>query len=296
MCGMTVDAEDVRRVIAAGMPGYRVDSVTELGRGLDNRAFEINGELVVRFRTSPADAPPTASVRLEAAVLEAVARFVSLPVPRPVLVDEKAGCIGYFKLPGEPLITLDHVPPTSRDAVASTLGHFLEVLHRRAPPELYQLGTLDAEPLPAWRAEAADGFARVREHVPVDHRARMEAFLGEDPPEGEWAPVFSHNALGIEHVLLDPVRLSVTGIIDWSDAAIVDPAVDFGRILRDLGPTGLDQALARYRYDGEPGSFASRARFYARCGAIEDLAFGIDHGSKRHVHKSLAALDWLFPR
>jgi len=28
----------------------------------------------------------------------------------------------------------------------------------------------------------------------------------------------------------------VTGIIDWSDAAIVDPAHDFGLLHRDLGP------------------------------------------------------------
>ncbi len=56
-------------------------------------------------------------------------------------------------------------------------------------------------------------------------------------------------------MLVDPDTWEVTGIIDWSDAAIVDPAYDFGLLYRDLGP---------------------RAR------------------RRAYVDKSLAALEWLF--
>jgi aminoglycoside phosphotransferase (APT) family kinase protein len=34
-----------------------------------------------------------------------------------------------------------------------------------------------------------------------------------------------------------------TGIIDWSDAALADPAYDFGLLCRDLGAAALDLAL-----------------------------------------------------
>jgi hypothetical protein len=33
---------------------------------------------------------------------------------------------------------------------------------------------------------------------------------------------------GIEHVLVDQDTFAVTGVLDWTDAALVDPAYDFG--------------------------------------------------------------------
>ena len=83
--------------------------------------------------------------------------------------------------------------------------------------------------------------------MPVAYRRPVEAFLEAPPPAGRWAPVFSHNDLGIEHVLVDPGTWTVTGVIDWSDAAIVDPAVDFGLLYRDLGPAATHAALGSYR-------------------------------------------------
>ena len=88
-----------------------------------------------------------------------------------------------------------------------------------------------------------------------------------------------------------PATLAVTGVIDWSDAALVDPACDFGLILRDLGPDALTAAVRAY---GGPVSTA-RASFYARCKLLEDLAYGLRTGRDAHVTKSLTGLTWLFP-
>jgi len=38
-----------------------------------------------------------------------------------------------------------------------------------------------------------------------------------------------------------------------------------------------------------------RAVFHARCSVFEDLAYGIETGQHKYVHKSLAAMEWLFP-
>ena len=120
-------------------------------------------------------------------------------------------------------------------------------------------------------------------------------FLGAPVPSGGgYEPVFTHDDLGIEHVLADPSTWAVTGVIDWTDAAVTDPARDFGRILRDLGPAALEAALTAA---GRPadGSLRDRAVAYARCGVLEDLAFGLSTGRPTYTGKSLAALGWLFP-
>jgi aminoglycoside phosphotransferase (APT) family kinase protein len=161
---------------------------------------------------------------------------------------------------------------------------------------LAALADVDDQPPAEWRGEAAEAYATVAGQVPAVHRGAVEAFLEAPPPPGGWTSVFSHNDLGIEHVLVDPGSWTVTGIIDWSDAAIVDPAVDVGLLYRDLGPAALDAALGSYRTEvNDPATLRERAVFYARCSLFEDLAYGIGAGQDRYVRKSLAALAWLFP-
>jgi aminoglycoside phosphotransferase (APT) family kinase protein len=92
-------------------------------------------------------------------------------------------------------------------------------------------------------------------------------------------------------VLVDPATGAVTGVIDWSDAGLTDPAHDFGLILRDLGPTALAGAVRAY--GGEVSTV--RAWFYARCKLLEDLAYGLRTGRDAYVIKSLTGLAWLFP-
>jgi NADP-dependent 3-hydroxy acid dehydrogenase YdfG len=82
----------------------------------------------------------------------------------------------------------------------------------------------------------------------------------------------------------------VTGILDWSDAALVDPARGFGLIHRDLGRAALDAALAAYERQSDAAGLRERARFYACCALLEDLAYGLERDDARYVEKSLAAL------
>jgi aminoglycoside phosphotransferase (APT) family kinase protein len=114
--------------------------------------------------------------------------------------------------------------------------------------------------------------------VPATHRGAIEAFLTETPPPPN-PPVFCHNDLGTEHVLVDPDTREVTGVIDWTDAAMADPAYDLGLLYRDLGPQVAP---------------SEAAVFYARCAVLEDLKYGVDEGREMYKNNALAALAWLF--
>jgi hypothetical protein len=80
----------------------------------------------------------------------------------------------------------------------------------------------------------------------------------------------------------------------WSDAALTDPAYDFGLLYRDLGPAALDLALNTYQAD-DTTALRQHPVFYARCSLFEDLAYGIRSGLSAYTDKSLTALEWLFP-
>jgi aminoglycoside phosphotransferase (APT) family kinase protein len=264
-----------------------------VGEGLDNVAYEVAGELIVRLHRKP----DPVRLRREARLLAVVAAVAPLPVPEPRFTVAERGCLAYPKLPGVPLLDLPrrqraaHAP-----ALAARLGEFLAALHAVPVARVTDLVDVDDAPPQEWRREAQATYSTVAARIPPRYRPAVEDFLAAPPPRGGYAPVFSHTDLGIEHVLVDPVGWTVTGIIDWSDAAVVDPACDFGRLHRDLGTRALRAALDRYPADPDDrAALSGRAAFYARCGVLEDLAYGVGTGRRRYVDKCLDALAWLFP-
>jgi aminoglycoside phosphotransferase (APT) family kinase protein len=288
---------DVRSVVAAHLPGYSVDSVVRLGEGQENTAYEVNGELIVRFSKEPDPAGRAALVENEARLLAAVAGISPLPVPEPRFTVPQAGCLAYTKVPGLPLLD---VPRPLRSAhatsIAAALGELLAALHAVPADRMAELVGTDDQPLPGWLSDAEEMYAAVDGGVPAVYRRRVEAFLDEPPPDGGYALVFTHNDLGIEHVLVDAAAERVTGVIDWGDAALADPAYDFGLLYRDLGPAALGAALDAYAArDGEVAALVERAVFYARCSVLEDLAYGLETGRVAYVDKSVASMEWLFP-
>jgi aminoglycoside phosphotransferase (APT) family kinase protein len=282
---------EVRRILAAHLPDHPAESVTPLGAGLDNVTYDVDGELVVRF----ARAPDPERTDREARLLAAVARVSPLPVPEPVLAVPGLGCLAYRRLPGTPLLDLPRPPRVA--TIAGALGGFLAALHGIPAAVVADLVDVDDAPLAVWLADAAATYPEVAPHLPPDHRPPVAAFLGTAPPDdATGTAVFTHHDLGIEHVLVDPRTWTVTGVVDWTDAAVADPAHDLGLVLRDLGPEALDAALAALgaTVDDDP-ALRDRATFHARCGLLEDLAHGLATGRRAYVDKSLAALPWLFP-
>jgi len=281
--------ETITRLLAAR--GRPPESVRPLGSGLDHVAFEVDGDLVVRLSSHADPVERAREVGREAELLRRVAAISPVTVPVPVLVDPDGGWLAYRKLPGEPLL---HVPAVHARAVGARLGGLLAALHAEPIANWHGLVDDDVTPPAAWLDEARATWVEVAGSVPPAHRESVGAFLEEPPPPAPFRRVLSHNDLGVEHVLVGPRTGRVTGVIDWSDTAVVDPARDLGLILRDLGDDGLEAALSAMPADD--AELHARARFYARCSLLEDLAYGVGTGRDAYVRKSLAALPRLFPR
>lgn len=283
-----VDAP-LRDLLSAALPDYQVNTIVALGEGMENTAYLVNDELVLRLSKA---ADPVATVAREAGLLSILAEFSTLAIPVPVFA--AATAMAYRKLPGTPIFAL---PRSWRDrhgtAVAAQLGDFLAALHRVPLDRVTDWARVDADPPEQWLTEARASYRAAAERIPRRHRPPIESFLTAAPPPAQSRQVFSHNDLGIEHVLVDPGSAAVTGIIDWTDAAIGDPAYDIGLILRDLGPAALDTALGSWPQDERPG-LAQRAVFYARCSALEDLEYGLEPLRERYADKAIASLEWLF--
>ncbi len=290
--------------------GLPARSLRLLGAGLDHAAFEADGEVVVRIAVGGAgESEVAAEVRREAELLRAVAAVVPVAVPVPLVVDGDRGCLAYRRLPGRPLLglpdALDHA-----SEVGSAVGAVLAVLHAQPTDRFADLLDVDDVPADEWLAEARAVYAGVAAEVPAEFRPRIEAFLDAAPPAAGTELVVAHNDLGAEHLLVDPDTGELTGLLDWSDAALTDPARDLALVLRDLGPVGFEAALRTYGEGGgrgargrsargeralNHGDLRERAILYARCAALEDLAYGLEPGHRPYADAARRALGWLFP-
>jgi aminoglycoside phosphotransferase (APT) family kinase protein len=282
---------EIRALLARRLPGYEITSVTGLGEGLDNAAYEVNAGLIVRKSKQADPVFRGESTRREADLLAAVAGVSTLPVPEPVFVDLEAGVIAYRKVPGLPL--MDH-PVAEPTRLAPALGRFLGRLHRAPLEKMEKLVERDAYPLMACREDAERDYRKIAGHLPAAYRRLVEDFLGRTPPAEPPAVAFCHNDLGAEHVLVDVGANAVTGIIDWTDAAISDPARDLAPIYRDLGPEVFERTLDCYGWPFD-GADRERAAFYARCKLLEDVAYGLSTpGAHRYAEFGMANLAQTF--
>ncbi|GAA0811360.1 phosphotransferase family protein [Spirilliplanes yamanashiensis] len=265
-----MEAAEVLDLVRAHLPAAPAASARRLGAGLDHTAWLVDDDLVVRCPT------PAAEARL----LAAVAAVSPLPVPEVVFA--AGGCLAYRRLPGVPLL---HAPaPADGGAAVGAAVAGLAAALRAATPDLAGLVPADDTPPAEWLAEARAAWPRLRAAVPARFHGAVDAFLAAPPPGPARELVFAHNDLGIEHILVDADG-RITGILDWSDAALADPARDVALVYRDLGPRALVAADPAVR---------DRAVFHARCGTLEDLAFGLDQPAPAYAAKALRSLGWLF--
>lgn len=279
----------LRTLLADLMPQLQVRSLSRLSACSDHVVFEVNGELILRVRRA-ADADDPASSEREAALLGVIAGLSPLPVPVPLAADTDWGAIIYRKLPGTPLTEL---PTGSPRAAAAGLAAFIDALHHAPTGRLVDLVGVDTYSMDAWRADAERDYDAIADRLPSSARARVERFLAAAPPAPCADAVFCHNDLGAEHLLVDAESGEITGVIDWTDAALADPARDVSRILRDFGPRMFETVLAHDPAAWDPAA-RERATFYARCALLEDLVYGLHGGPRRYADAALAHLSWTF--
>ncbi|MFV0307555.1 MAG: phosphotransferase [Desertimonas sp.] len=250
------------------------------GEGWDHVAWRVERPdgvwIEKRVKDGPADAAAASAAR-EAAVM----RVVGTALGRWVAADASSAgdTLTYRRIEGTPLTSLlaeGRVDDVARHRLAHQLGQLITELAIDVTDHL-DLPVDDGGWVP-WFEEWEHLVATIADHVSADVLARVRALPDAPRPPAPTPAelVFTHNDLGGEHVLVDPSGLTISGIIDWTDAAIADPAADVGRLLRDLGPQVLDPILDGMGAIGERReALGARAWCYARLLIVEDLAYAL---------------------
>jgi aminoglycoside 2''-phosphotransferase len=235
--------------------------------GIVNDIVVINDQLIARF---PKNAQARERLARESRVLELVRERVEMPVPQYEYQAEDI--VIYRMLTGEPLTreVIFRQDEAVQDVLAEQLALFLSQLHT-IPRELVEQRAIGASEAVRSLEDWSVMFDDVqRELFPFlwAHQKTWVRQLFAPVLDGQinlrYEPALIHGDLGVYHILYDPIRRRINGIIDFGTAGLGDPASDYACLIQALGERFL-QRMARF-YPAITSAL-DRARF--RAGALE---------------------------
>jgi aminoglycoside phosphotransferase (APT) family kinase protein len=263
--------EDALRRRFAARLGVRPSTVVQIEEGWDSSVLEIDGEWIVRV---PRRQEVREAVRAEARLLPELTSVLPVAIPQFAIVEDSSAdfFVAYRKLPGR---RLDVAPV----ALATQIARFLAALHAFPPERASGLG-IERRPnvIEPCRRDVLPLLTR-DERLRADEM--FDRFLSEKLP----APVLVHADLGPAHILHR--GSSLTGVIDWSDACIGDPALDCAWLLNGTSESFVKHLLDAYQPD--PG-FRRRALFYHRLGPWHEVLYGQKHDRAELVESGLVGI------
>lgn len=172
-----------------------------------------------------------------------------LPLPVPVPETTEDG-VRHLLLPGTPL-------EDGGTDIGRQIGSFLRALHAVDPAEAEAHGVPGAATAAADKAVGLDEFrTQIVPLLPAELRSSALALLDR---VARVRSSLVHCDFGPEHILVTDGR--ITGIIDWTDAEIGDPALDLCWALNGAADALADGVAETYDITPE---LRDRARDWAR--------------------------------
>ncbi len=278
-----IDERLTRRLLESQFPALAPARLTLLGQGFDNAAWRVNDRWVVRMpRRKIADE----IFAYERAVLPLIGQSLPLRVPFPELIgtataDYPYVFSGYRMLPGLTGCS-EHITPHQRAQAAVPLATFLRALHdlpitgdleRAAPPDL--IGRTDLVARTQRIFAAIDGLVAAGASGPWPALRSQLSDLSTTPP-WQGPPTLVHGDLYDRHLIFEGGVL--TGVIDWGDVHVSDPALDLGIAWSFLSAGARAHFMAAY---GEVDRHTQdRALYKALSYGVFLTAYGLDVGDE----------------
>lgn len=283
-----VDINQVIKEFSRFIPNLSKNQIKFLYHGTHN-VFEVKSKYI--FRIPDRFLRNENGVKLiqkETSILNFLKNHISTPIPHPSFISltEDFPFVGYEKIPG---ISLSRIFSKTnifyRQKVAEQVASFLNVLHSKSIckkfAEIFQIRELLKGD--SYKQYWIKRLERLRNVVYSKIKSFEKKWLErvfDDFLSNEknfcFLPNLVHGDFDTSNILVntDPSIPEVTGVIDFEECSIYDPAYDLQFF--DAGLEFLNALLLKYEYSNDP-SLHTRMKFLYCRQCIEYLEFGIDH-------------------
>jgi aminoglycoside 2''-phosphotransferase len=272
--------------IRDAFPELHFTNATLIGHGDDNLVLVLDGERIARF---PRNEEYRGRFAAELNLLSTLGPISPLPVPNYESVSPDRSVGVYERINGREMTPEVFAAMTHADQriALSWLAAFLSTLHALPAETIAQP---DGSIARTWSGEQFAALYRgvrrstIARAISKRNLERFDAFHHAFESVVSGPARLAHNDLSDDHILVDGSR--VTGIIDFSDAAFGDPAIDFAWFWR-LGEASVDKVLDDYRISADDPALKSRSHWTFVRYMINQLWYAV------HGQVNLSLEQWL---
>jgi aminoglycoside 2''-phosphotransferase len=265
------------------------------GQGQSNDGLIVNEEFIFRF---PKNSQALQQIQAEFEILRLLQGHTTLRIPNPICSftdTETVGeaFIGYRLIPGEPFLRdtfLSIKEEAVLDRLADQIATFLTELHSLESDSGIEIDVPRRDTREEWvglltgiREALLPKLSREESQIVIED---LEAFLVNDG-NFNYPPVLRHGDFGSVNVLYDPSGKRLSGVIDFGNAGLGDPALDLAAIMAPTFGYGEEFASRMQRVYPVDEAILERARFYLRTFALQEALYGVEHGSERIFREGL---------
>jgi aminoglycoside phosphotransferase (APT) family kinase protein len=287
-----VTPELARELIGTQFPELTPVLVSLFGKGFDNTVFLVNQQYIFRF---PRRAIAVQLLQTENKLLPQIEKELNIPIPVPVFLGQPCEAYpwpfsGYLSVPG---VTPDGLSKKQRIEAAVPLAKFLLALHQfpieKAEQSDVPFDELNRLSIEKRKEKLKDNVTKLindgvfKDHIPI---TKYIEELQAVEPSSKLALV--HGDLHIRNILVDEKGI-LSGIIDWGDVHIGNPAVDLSFVYSFLPPEGRREFFKVYGQVDETTKYL--ARFKAVFTSVLLLRYAQDLGDTGFLVAAMEALN-----
>ncbi|HHX03719.1 MAG TPA: aminoglycoside phosphotransferase family protein [Tissierellia bacterium] len=274
------------------IPDLVIYHCTFVDQGQNSLVAIVNEELIFKF---PRYRHVMEELKKESEILPIISNHVTLEVPVPLYSffesDEPGQVfVGYKMIMGTPFERELYWQLKNKQALVTQIGGFLHELHG-----------LPTDCLAGVSIETRDGFAywsRILTQIeksifpyirPAFRKQILETFRRflDNNENFQYKPVLTHGDFGTSNIIYDVKSGKVSGVIDFGQVALDDPAIDIASL---ICPMGYGEDFSQHLVRAYPQMLAllPRARFYSSTFALQEALFGLETGDQKAFEAGIA--------
>ncbi|WP_066498118.1 aminoglycoside phosphotransferase family protein [Abyssisolibacter fermentans] len=269
-------------IIKEENPHLIIDKFCFNKEGQNNDVVIINDDFIFKFPKYPQGIE---KLKKEVRILNILKSYISLNIPNPIynnLDSYEVGCVysGYKMIRGISFKKDIFYNTQRKDFIAKQLALFLKELHSIPLEKIceYELDVIDGY------NEWVSLFKKIKKKLFPFMKKESQDSISENfndffEKNYNFNKTLIHGDFGPSNIIFDSNSQTISGIIDFNDVSIGDPAIDIASL---IGPFGYGEDFVKSFKPIYPNveELLYRARFYASTFALQEALFGIEVGDK----------------
>lgn len=264
-------------------PGLSIEKYNFNTEGQNNDVIIINDEYVFKF---PKYSNGIEKLKRETDILNVVNKYITINIPKPRYCNFEPSEVGkvycgYKMIKGVSFRKEVFQNVQEKGDIAKQLATFLKQLHSIPFEQVRGIGINDIDNLSYW----ANMFERIQKKLfpfmkKESQRLISESFNSFLNQNFSINKTLIHGDFGPSNIIFDSDTQRISGIIDFNEVSLGDPASDIASLIGPFG-YGDDFIKSFESIYSNVEELLQRAKFYASTFALQEALFGIEFGDKK---------------